>query len=45
MVPRDQLVTVPQDVTPEEVERLVAKTGYSRFPVLDRAATPPGTCT
>lgn len=42
MIPRDQLVTVPQDVTPEEVERLVAKTGFSRFPVLDRSGAPTG---
>jgi CBS domain containing-hemolysin-like protein len=33
MVPLDALVTVPTDVTPEQVERAVARTGYSRFPV------------
>ena len=34
MVPRDRLVTVPHGCTPEEVERLVTRTGYSRFPVV-----------
>jgi CBS domain containing-hemolysin-like protein len=33
MVPRSELVTVPQSSTPEQVERLVARTGYSRLPV------------
>ena len=42
MVPRADLVTVPQDVTPEEVEHLVAQTGFSRFPVLDRSGDPTG---
>ena len=35
MVPLARLVTVPSDATPEAVERLVARTGYSRFPVTD----------
>jgi CBS domain containing-hemolysin-like protein len=35
MVPVSDLVMVSQDCTPEEVERLVAKTGFSRFPVAD----------
>ena len=34
MVPVDRLVTVRAGSTPEEVERLVARTGFSRFPVL-----------
>ncbi|MGZ8627077.1 MAG: hemolysin family protein [Actinomycetota bacterium] len=34
--PLDSLVTVPTDVTPDEVERIAARTGYSRFPVRDR---------
>jgi CBS domain containing-hemolysin-like protein len=42
MVPVADLVTVPVDVTPDEVERLVARTGYSRFPVLDRGGAPSG---
>jgi CBS domain containing-hemolysin-like protein len=29
------LVTVPMGATPAEVERLVARTGFSRFPVVD----------
>jgi CBS domain containing-hemolysin-like protein len=37
MVPGGSLVTVPASATPEEVERLVARTGFSRFPVRDDA--------
>ena len=33
MVPLDRLITLPPEPTPEDVERLVARTGYSRFPV------------
>ncbi len=33
MVPLGELVTLPQDCTPEDVERLVASTGFSRFPI------------
>ncbi|GAB2472636.1 hemolysin family protein [Xylanimonas ulmi] len=33
MVPVEDLVTVPDDVTPDAVEHLVARTGFSRFPV------------
>ncbi|MEO6790412.1 MAG: hemolysin family protein [Ornithinibacter sp.] len=33
----DVLITVTADATPTEVERLVAKHGFSRFPVVDRA--------
>lgn len=33
MVPIDQLVTVGLGTTPNEVERQVARTGFSRFPV------------
>ena len=33
MVPRDELRTVPVTVTPEQLEREVARTGFSRFPV------------
>ncbi len=35
MVPAGQLVGVVEGCTPEEVERLVARTGFSRFPVRD----------
>lgn len=34
MVPLEDLVTLPQDCTPEDVERAVASTGYSRFPLV-----------
>ncbi|MBL0884902.1 hemolysin family protein [Myceligenerans indicum] len=34
MVPVDGLVTLTEGVTPDEVERLVAEHGFSRFPVL-----------
>ncbi|QTE30314.1 hemolysin family protein [Pengzhenrongella sicca] len=37
MVPVGRLITVPATATPDEVERLVARTGYSRFPVLEDA--------
>jgi CBS domain containing-hemolysin-like protein len=33
-VPLADVVTVPHDVTPEQLEHTVARTGYSRFPVL-----------
>ncbi|GAA1802636.1 hemolysin family protein [Nostocoides veronense] len=36
-VPVDALVTLPEAATPAQVERLVAKTGFSRFPTLDAA--------
>jgi CBS domain containing-hemolysin-like protein len=35
-VPVARLVTVAKGVTPEEVERLVARTGFSRYPFLDK---------
>lgn len=34
MVPLDDLVVLPHDVTPAQVEREVALTGYSRYPVV-----------
>jgi CBS domain containing-hemolysin-like protein len=34
MVPVQDLVTVPEGCTPAQVERLVARTGFSRFPVV-----------
>ncbi|HVN12246.1 MAG TPA: hemolysin family protein [Kineosporiaceae bacterium] len=34
MVPLRRLVTVPVGATPEEVERVVARTGFSRLPVV-----------
>lgn len=35
-VPVDDLITVQVGATPEDIERLVAKHGFSRFPVVDR---------
>ena len=35
-VPLDELITVNVGATPEDIERLVAKYGFSRYPVLDR---------
>lgn len=35
LLPRAQLRTIPRDATPEQVERLAAATGFSRFPVTD----------
>jgi CBS domain containing-hemolysin-like protein len=37
LVPPSALVMVPASVTPAEVEELVARTGYSRFPVVSDA--------
>ncbi|WP_088285898.1 hemolysin family protein [Kineosporia sp. A_224] len=39
MVAWDRLVTVSRPATPEDVERLVAKHGFSRFPVVPAAGT------
>lgn len=36
-VPVAELVTVPRDATPDDIERLVAKHGYSRYPTVDEA--------
>ncbi|WP_277209866.1 hemolysin family protein [Isoptericola croceus] len=35
MVPLDSLVTLSRDATPDDVERLVSRTGFSRFPVVE----------
>jgi CBS domain containing-hemolysin-like protein len=35
VLPRDSLVTVPQDVTVVDLEDACARTGYSRFPVTE----------
>lgn len=42
MIAPDELITVGAGSTPEDIERLVAKTGFSRFPVLDDAGVPTG---
>lgn len=39
MVPLDQVVTLPEQVRPDDVEDLVARTGYSRYPVHSGAET------
>jgi CBS domain containing-hemolysin-like protein len=39
MIPVDDLVMAPEGATPDEIERLVARTGYSRFPVGSRGGT------
>lgn len=36
-VPLEELVTIPIGSTPADVERLVAKRGFSRFPVTDKS--------
>ena len=42
MVPVSALLSVRQGCTVEDVERLVARTGFSRFPVVDAAGQPTG---
>lgn len=42
MVPVDGLVTVDAASTPDDIEHLVARTGFSRFPVVDAAGRPTG---
>ena len=37
-VPLSDLVTLPLTATPDDVERLVAKRGFSRYPLVDRSA-------
>ncbi len=44
-VPVSALVTVTSAATPVDIERLVAKHGFSRFPVVDDAGTSGGTST
>ncbi len=42
MVPVDRLVSVPRGCSVEDVERSVARTGFSRFPVTDASGAPVG---
>ncbi|WP_129337510.1 hemolysin family protein [Cellulomonas endophytica] len=42
MVPVAQLVCLPPTGTPDDLEHLVARTGFSRFPVLGPDGTPSG---
>ena len=41
-VPLSQLVTLPESVTPAEIERSVAKHGFSRYVIVDAAGEPVG---
>jgi CBS domain containing-hemolysin-like protein len=41
-VPTAQLVTLPEDATPADVERAVAQHGFSRYPLVDAAGEPTG---
>lgn len=38
-VPVEELVTVGLETTPDEIERLVARHGFSRYPIADRDGT------
>ncbi|NUU18420.1 HlyC/CorC family transporter [Cellulomonas humilata] len=42
MIRTEELVTVGEGSTPEDVEKLVARTGFSRFPVVDDTGSPTG---
>ncbi|CAN5602621.1 hemolysin family protein [Microbacterium sp.] len=41
-VPLTQLVTLPESVTPAEIERAVARYGFSRYVIVDAEGTPLG---
>jgi CBS domain containing-hemolysin-like protein len=41
-VPLSQLVTLPESVTPDKIERSVAKHGFSRYVIVDEEAQPLG---
>ena len=41
-LPLSQLVTLPQTTTPAEIERAVAKHGFSRYVIVDEAGVPVG---
>jgi len=41
-VPLADLVTLPESATPDEIERAVAKHGFSRYVIVDAAGTPLG---
>ncbi|CCH78712.1 Hemolysin containing CBS domains protein [Nostocoides japonicum T1-X7] len=41
-VPLDGLVTVPRTASPDDIEHLVAKHGFSRFPTVDDDGLPAG---
>ncbi|MBD3943307.1 HlyC/CorC family transporter [Microbacterium sp. NEAU-LLC] len=41
-VPLSDLVTLPETTTPDEIERAVAKHGFSRYVIVDEASEPVG---
>jgi CBS domain containing-hemolysin-like protein len=41
-LPREQLITLPEDGTPGDVERAVAQHGFSRYVLVDEAGEPTG---
>jgi CBS domain containing-hemolysin-like protein len=41
-VPLAELVTLPESTTPDEIERAVAKHGFSRYVIVDAAGAPVG---
>lgn len=41
-VPLSEIVSLPQSATPADVERAVAHSGFSRYPVLDASGVPTG---
>lgn len=42
LVPMAKLITLPEDATPEDVERSVAQHGFSRYVLVDDAGEPSG---
>lgn len=42
MVPLAKVITISGDITPAEIERLVAQTGFSRYILLDSGGVPDG---
>jgi CBS domain containing-hemolysin-like protein len=41
-VPLSEIVALPQDATPADLERAVAQSGFSRYPLVDEAGQPTG---
>jgi len=41
-VPLSQLVTLPQSTTPDDIEKAVARYGFSRYVIVDEESTPIG---
>ncbi|MDO5034941.1 MAG: hemolysin family protein [Actinomycetaceae bacterium] len=40
MVPLSELISLPRDVTPAQLEKEVAQTGFSRYPIVDEDGIP-----